>query len=174
MYVTDNSVTSLLERCALVLLLVVTSTLPAHADIPTNGTLELYGKDEPGGQPGKFLCSLDLVTSTTDFTDTSKCANDEAYTFKLINAPSATVIGFFDHPSCDRAAQGDPRFYFIVKTVKNNLTFEKHLNFNNVAATPEGAIVPGSGGVRLEESHVVEQINGKLSCVSIKRSEVPK
>jgi hypothetical protein len=97
--------------------------------------------------------------------------NDEAEFFKLVNAPSATVISFHDSPKCEDKA--DQNFYMYLKTVKKNVTFEKPLELRVVIETPVDDVIQGSGGVRMEKKLQNGQVHGKLSCVKIKRSAVP-
>ncbi|MCU1734774.1 MULTISPECIES: hypothetical protein [unclassified Pseudomonas] len=156
---------------ALLLLLAIAGVLPTHADVRSNGTLELYKKGPQDGVPGNLSCSIELVTGEHNFHDSEACENDQIYYFKLLNAPSATVISFHDTPDCNDKT--DQNFYFYLKTVKNNLTFENPLKLDIAATTPVGTIVAGSGGVRMEKKLVAGQIDGKLSCVTIKRSAVP-
>lgn len=172
MHINGFFLMSIRYGCTFLLLLAIAGAVPAYAATQNSGTLELYGRDEAGGLPGKLICILDLVSATHDFVADPLCANDEMYTFKLINAPSATVISFYDTPDCNETTEQN--FYIVLKTIKHPLTFEKQLDLRNVISTPVGSIVPGSGGVRMERKLQSGQINGKLSCVKIKRSEVPE
>lgn len=150
------------------LFFLIAGALPGIAS--AQGVLEIY-KNGPGDLPGNLMCSLALETGEYDFTDMDKCDNDEAYFFKLIDAPSATVISFHDTPDCNE--KNNQEFYFYLKTVKHNLTFDKPLELDVVAATAVGSVVKESGGVRMEKKYVNGKIDGKLSCVTIKRSGVP-
>ncbi|WP_110973458.1 hypothetical protein [Pseudomonas huaxiensis] len=162
------------SRClsALLLLLTIAAALPAHTEARSNGTLELYKGGPQDGIPGGLSCSIELETGENNFQDMETCENDAIYFFKLLNAPSATVISFHDTPDCND--KSDQNFYFFLKTVKNNLSFDSPLKLDIAAATPVGTVVAGSGGVRMENKMIKGQIDGKLSCVKIKRSEVPK
>ncbi|WP_175651647.1 hypothetical protein [Pseudomonas sp. Marseille-P9899] len=157
---------------ALLLLLAIAAALPALADTRSNGTLELYKKGQQDGVPGNLSCSIDLVTGEHNFHESENCENDEIYFFKLLNAPSATTISFHDSPDCNE--KNDQNFYLYFKTVKHNFSFETPLSLTITAATAVGRIVAGSGGLlRMEKKMTTGQIDGKLSCVTIKRSAAP-
>ncbi len=149
--------------------LALAATLAISASANDNGTLQIINNG-PQDQPGDVICTIPLVTGEYNFTKMDTCPNDEAYFFKLNNAPSATVISFHDSPDCNEKL--DQNFWFYIKTTKKNVTSEK-LNISDVSQTPVGTILPDSNGARMEKWHYSAQVKGKLSCVTIKRSEVP-
>lgn len=165
-----KSRTPLLLAGAALLLLAGIGVVSIAAETRTNGTVELYGEKSSSDPTGELLCTFDLVNGTHDFTD-MECPNDEAEFFKLVNAPSATVISFHDSPKCEDKA--DQNFYMYLKTVQKNVTFEKPLELKAVIGTPVNDIVQGSGGVRMEKKYEVGQVHGKMSCLKIVRSAVP-
>lgn len=150
--------------------LALTATLAISASANDNGTLQIINNG-PQDQPGDVICTIPLITGEYNFTKMDTCPNDEAYFFNVIDAPSATVISFHDSPDCNEKT--DQNFWFYIKIMKRNLSFEKPIRFSDVVETPVGNILPHSRGARMEKWHHSEQVKGKLSCVTVKRSEVP-
>lgn len=134
----------------------------------TDGTITFYGRDQ-NGQPGDEICTLPFVTKEYIFNQIDQCINDDAYSFKLSGVPSATRFGFYDDEGCTETQ--DQKFYFTMKTVKNNLTMDTHVQISNLNQYKIGEIIPGTGGVRLESKYVDGQVGGKLTCVKITRSD---
>ena len=131
-----------------------------------DGTITFYGKDQ-GGQPGTKICTLAFVTEEYIFNQMDECINDDAYSFKLENVRSATTFGFYDDEECTENTS--QKFYFTMKTMKDNLTMDTPVQISNLNSYNVGEIIPGTGGVRLESKYVDGQVDGKLTCV--KRGE---
>lgn len=136
----------------------------------TNGTISFFGESK-NGQPGSHICTLAFVTAKYIFNQMSECINDDAYYFQLNNVPSATTFGLYDDEECEE--NESQNFYFVMKTMKHNLTMEDRVLIENLIQYPTGQIVPGAPGVRLEKKFADEKISGKLTCVKITRSEIP-
>lgn len=146
------------------------STPVQAASNNSSGTISFFGEPVQG-QPGTLICTLAFVTKEYIFNQMSECINDDAYYFQLNNVPSATVFGLYDGGECQENT--NQNFYFVMKTMKNNLTMEKPILIADLILFQTGHIVPGSAGVRLEKKFADEKISGKLTCVKIKRSDTP-
>lgn len=127
-----------------------------------DGTIEFFDKDE------KSKCVIPFVTGAYGFTNenTNKCPNDNIYSFKLHNVPSAATILMTDDANCGRDQEN---FDFLYKTIKYETTTGFVSISNTITFEDKAVITPG---LRLEKKRYKNgaQIDGKLSCVQIVRS----
>lgn len=137
------------------------------------GQLVIYNKPEASGQYEKVNCTIPFKTSTINFQNNDLgCGNDDAYAFKLDNVPSATYFAFYDDPACSDSGN----FAYRFKTIKHPTNMITPASILTAGSGVVGEVVTGSPGVMLVSSYRKggdADVDGKLSCVKIERSEVP-
>lgn len=142
------------------------SNAPQNFD---NGILHLY----KSAIDTTDTCEIRIRTGNYDFTDGSTpCKNDHYSYFRLQEAPSATTVLFTDSPSC--AEHPGQNFYAKIKVSKHLATMKNPVALQLLITTPIGTVAPDTySRVLATHRDGDDQVTGKLSCVSIVRSELP-
>lgn len=124
-----------------------------------DGTIELFDKNDNRD------CYFSFKTGKHRLEQGNDCRNNELYSFKLNNVPSAATIIVADAGGCGK----DENFYFKFKTIKYEVSTD-YIRLDNIPSFEEGAVV--APGLRLIEMHAPgATIGGKWSCLEIIRSE---
>lgn len=124
-----------------------------------DGMIELFdGNDNKD-------CEFTFTTGKHRLGEGNKCRNDELYSFKLLNVPSAATIILSDAGDCGK----DENFHFRLKTIKYEVTTVL-VRLAEISSFEEGAVI--TPGLRLIEKHGTGgTVGGKWTCLEIIRSE---
>ncbi|AHG43538.1 hypothetical protein N018_09705 [Pseudomonas syringae CC1557] len=133
------------------------------------GQIVIYNKKDANNTYPSINCTLPFITSEVNFQNNSEgCVNDDAYAFKLEEVPSATFFTFTDAPDCSDSGG----FYYRFKTIQHPTTMTEPMDIGTAGQKAVDSVV--TPGVLLVASKTTGQVGGKLSCVKIERSAVPK
>ncbi|WP_434656378.1 hypothetical protein J3P96_07670 [Pseudomonas sp. R3-56] len=98
------------------------------------------------------------------------CTNDQAYTVRLYDIPSAVNITFFDDKNSDGCLDGEG-WEIEVRTIKNPTTTpqEPRMSLSAMYSQPNGEII--EPGVLKIRSRNGGDVSGKLSCVRVENDK---
>lgn len=100
------------------------------------------------------------------------CTNDQAYTVRFVDVPSALNITFFDDKNDSAGTcKNNEGWEIEVRTLKNPTTTpaEDYINLTSMANVPDNSlVVPGILKIRYRPDG---SINGKLSCVRVENNK---
>lgn len=138
------------------------------------GTLTLYLKEDQGSDP--VDCSIPFSTRTVvlndNNSDTFGCTNDQVYSFKLNNVPSASRITFYDSGSCQD--EGDDESFIVkVRTYINPTTTPNVLNLKSIHQRQPGEILAPGVMMMWKKGPNSDNVNGELTCVRMELSPTP-
>lgn len=95
------------------------------------------------------------------------CTNDQAYTIRFVNVPSALHITFYDNSVHDRC-EADASWQIEVRTLKNPTTTpaDDYVGLAAMYGAPDNSIVaPGVLKIRRRDG---SPIGGRLTCIDIR------
>ncbi|BBH34847.1 hypothetical protein [Pseudomonas sp. St290] len=99
--------------------------------------------------------------------DRRGCTNDQAYTVRFVNVPSALNITFFDDKKNDYCLDNEG-WEIEVRTTKQPTTTD-YINIEAMASIPNNAIIePGLMKIRYRADGT---IHGHLSCVRVENNK---
>jgi hypothetical protein len=151
------------------------------APIKQDESRNTYGRIHFNNDKGEEKCTL-AIPETRQFFDfgasNQYCENNMVSTFWLENVPSATLIQFYEHETCNDA-KSIGNFFFKLKTVKQPTDWSDPvvttLSIDELRRSSAGELIPKKN-TRVEDAHVGEyfatrNLNERLSCVYIERSQ---
>lgn len=99
--------------------------------------------------------------------DRRGCTNDQAYTVRFVDVPSALNITFFSDRKNDYCKKDSEQDWIIeTRTLKNTTTTEDYIGIGTMAHIADNTLIaPGLLKIRLV--HRRGDYYGKLSCVRI-------
>lgn len=124
-------------------------------------------------EDGTDSCTIPFKTGIYNFKNQGAgfgCENDDKSMIELNDVPSATTVLLTDTDDCNK--KSDQNYWVEFKTIKQP-TNARQLLINRFFEKNNGdVIVPG---IRLIDSYRRndDSLKGKLSCVVIKRSDLP-
>lgn len=155
-----DNVKRLLAYFLLGLTLSSCATTETSNETQTNDLTQLQGTIFIREKDIAYECSMPIVTGYHNVTDFG-CTNDQAYSVRFANIPSAINIVFFDDKDCDMYKSWE----IEVRTVKNPTTTDDYMNLGVMAGTADNTLIePGVLKIRKTGSGT---ILGHLSCVYI-------
>lgn len=132
-----------------------------------DGTILFMEKD------GTDSCTIPFKTGTYNFKDGGAgfgCENDDKSMIELNDVPSATTVLLTDTDDCNK--KSNQNYWVEFKTIKQPTNVKQLLISQFFEKNNGDVIVPG---IRLIDAYRRndDSLTGKLSCVVIKRSDLP-
>lgn len=137
------------------------------------GTLTLHLKEKEGTDPidCTFPFSTRTVVLNDNDSDTFGCTNDQVYSFKLNNVPSASRITFYDSGKC--LDDDEESFIVKVRTYINPTTTLNVLNLKSIHQREPGDILAPGVMMMWKKGPNSDNVNGELTCVRMELSPTP-
>lgn len=96
------------------------------------------------------------------------CTNDQAYTVRFVNVPSALHITFFDR-SVFGYCEKNKSWEIEVRTLKNPTTTDDYLSLSAMYGVPDNTLI--APGVLKVRRHNGSPVNGRLTCVRVEEGK---
>ncbi|WP_144419403.1 hypothetical protein V3H56_20120 [Pseudomonas sp. MS646] len=152
---------------ALFISLLISGSALANDPGTSDSTVESSGVVKVRENDGVRECSIPTTPGDHHVKDYG-CTNDQAYTVRFVNVPSALHITFFDN-SVHGYCQKDKSWEIEVRTLKNPTTTDDYLNLSAMYGVPDNTLIaPGVLKVRRRDGG---PINGRLTCVRVEEGK---